>query len=308
VDHPFNEGLFACYNAAVSLPPSTHDVNDPYPSVAGLKEIAGLAALCAITFYAAGLIVSNVYLASIGIVDYGLLKARCIMTGAWASLIVFLSCMPSLVLHRMMLAPPDHELRKGRWFEMWRVFSLCFVLVAALISVLSGNPLPSINEFIDFTIFTLILAVPIVLDAVFKLTARKHLPEGMASRLRDAQIRTTILGLVCCMGVLFLISALFYPHILPAWGGGKPQTAKLILNHEGLAVWKKLPFGIDYDALAKKSGAISSEAPSDPFVTDEVEVLYETDNQLVIQLKPEDKHTVATLDRKLISSIIPITK
>jgi hypothetical protein len=217
--------------------------------------------------------------------------------------------MPALVLRRIILAPPGHELHKGRGFEMWRVFSLCFALSAALIAVLSGKPIPSLNEFIDFTIFTFICGIPILFDAWFKFIARKHLPEGMASRLRDARIRTTILGIVCCMGLLFLISALFYPHILPQWGGGRPQTARLILSHDGVAIWSKLPFGVDYDALAKKAGAIKSGQPAiEPFLTQEVEILYETDTQLLIRWEPQNKHSVVTLDRKLISAVIPIKR
>jgi hypothetical protein len=110
------------------------------------------------------------------------------------------------------------------------------------------------------------------------------------------------------MGVLFLISGLFYPFILPQWGGGKPQTAKLILSHDGIVIWSKLPFAVDYAALAKKAGAISSEPAVEPFLTQEVEVLYETDSQLVIRWELGDKQSVVILDRKLVSALIPIKK
>lgn len=285
--------------------PPQQDVRDPYPSLAMLKELAGLAALAALAFYAVGLIVTNSYLASLGFIDYGLVKPRCVITGAWTTLVIFLCTMPSLILRRMILAPAGHELRRWKLAELLRVSGLCFLLMAALFAVLVGNPIPSPNELVNFVTFVVICGVPVLFDAWFILMARKGLPESLASRLRDARIRTTILGLVLYLGVLFLISVLFYPYVLPRWGGGKPRAAKLILNHEGTEVWSALPGNRNDYIPVTKVGNAPSGLNGDLFVTPAVAILYETDGQLIVKWRPEDGGSVVALDRKLVSAVIP---
>lgn len=280
-----------------------HEILDPYPSVAMLKEIASIATLSALTFYAAGLIVTNCYLASIGLTDYGSLKPRCVMTGAWACVAIFLCSMPALVFRRIMLSPPGHDLRKGKLSEMERVSTLCLVIFLGLFAVLSGKPIPSLNELLNFFILVCICSMPILFDVLFIKTAMKHLPDSMSSRLKDARIRTAIVGIICYAGVLFLIAVLFYPVVLPTWGGGEPQRARLVLNYDGATVWRKLP--ADKNGTGAQPGAMLSQKEDEPFLTPEVEILYVTDGELVLRVQQQRDYSVFTLDRKLVSALIP---
>jgi hypothetical protein len=75
-------------------------------------------------------------------------------------------------------------------------------------------------------------------------------------------------------------------------GGGMPRPAKLILTADGKSTWSELP----------AKGNLTKQT-----LTDDVEILYENESQLVIRLKQalRDGDLIVILDKKAIAAIIP---
>jgi hypothetical protein len=279
------------------------DIPDPYPSLDLLKSLAGLLTFILAVCFGIGLLVTNFYLVTIGVSDFDLLKARCILTGAWACLLLFILSIPSFVLLRISRAPAGHDLRKSAKGEILRVISLGLSLAIMLGAILRGIP-PNFEMLPLYCICMALITLPAVYNIWFETTARKNLPDSMASRLRDAKVRTTVFAAITTVGAIFFLSQVFYPSVLPIFGGGKPQKAHLVLTDEGVSTWKRILQAAGTDGAAKQPVGGPSLEPV-PALTPEIEILYENEARLVVRLKPNDKMVIAVIDRKLLSAIIP---
>ena len=119
---------------------------------------------------------------------------------------------------------------------------------------------------------------------------------------------SVVLFSFCLVAATICLGKYVYPKVYASLGGGRPLKAKLILTHEGVLTWKQFPSTVDYDALAKQAGATAASIPppeSGPMVTAEVEILYENEQQIVIKWKSQAPGSIVTLDKKLVSAVIP---
>lgn len=257
-----------------------------------LKSLGSTATIMVAVFYGVGLLVTNVYLLGIGVTDFNLFRVRCVLTGSWATLMMAAACLPVATLMAIIVSernPNPHFRITRRTSPVFLIGSIAVgfmleVLITSIIRISTSSRLV-LWYGVDCGVFLLPLAF-----YSFSYFQKKRIGERpyFAS---DAAIKF-ITGVFVVMCVVLSVShkgRVVYPSVPAAFGGGRPQKAKLILNQEGVIAWNKIP-GRD------------SPLPTPGFVlTPEIDILYENETQIVFT---RDKDSIVSLDRKLISAII----
>jgi hypothetical protein len=87
-----------------------------------------------------------------------------------------------------------------------------------------------------------------------------------------------------------------YRLIPDAYGGGKPVSAQLLLNYDGVVFWKQTGAIVPNDKDSVSSGPIK--------------ILYQSEHELVIEAPssdgPQTKEKIIRLKTELVDGILPV--
>src|ERR1700744_1376402 len=101
---------------------------EPAKSSGGmLKMVGSIATITVAVFYGVGLLVTNAYLLSIGVNDFNLLRARCVLTGTWATLLILCVALPGAGYYRM-LSREGSKLKKHHFLFVGALVFLCYMI------------------------------------------------------------------------------------------------------------------------------------------------------------------------------------
>lgn len=273
--------------------PQTSETKSTPKADSLLKIVGSVTTITIGVFYAVGLLVTNAYLLSIGVTDFNVFKARCLLTGTWAMPVLLVMAAPGVIYYRM-LSREGSKIKKHQLLPIATLVAMSY----PLFRVITG--------LVDVEMTTQVVAVYFVGTLGFLCVPAFSIFLNAIKERRDPESYWAGWFAIALFLVIITIDIGFfiYPSASGAFGGGKPLKAMLILNHEGVATWSKLPGNVDNAALAKKSGAVSS-APSEQVLTQEVDILYENDRQLVLRWNPKNSQAIVMLDRNLVSAVLP---
>ena len=238
---------------------------------AATKISLGLTAI----LYVVGLIVSNLYLITIGVTDFSLLKARCIFTGAWC-VVLFAACFLSgyvgaRTFHKYVW---DVSSWRSRLAGLILVFSIELTFYFTLKELFSHLVGPDTGHHIlwDFFYFCCPFGVGF---GIMKMRKTASLTPF------DAVYLLMLLAPIGYCSVL-------YPHVHQEYGGGEPLKVTLVLSREGTEAWRSLKPQVD--------------GQTGTSLLERIELLYQNESIAVIRDKTG---STFILDRRLVSIISP---
>jgi hypothetical protein len=230
----------------------------------------------AVFLYAWGLLVTNYYLASIGVSDFSSLKPKFILTGGWAFAILFFVISPGIPLAFLVY---NHEVDdKKEWFRwkqglVWSGGYLLASLLARDASLFWLWPDISLGERLVRLSWWLVLLVgtwPCTMLIAFVI-AKSEWFETKNRRgsawLARFSFGILVLGVLCI--ATYFMATRFYAYVPDGLGGGKPVNARLILNERGASFWKQA--GVDVPAEKDSSASVP------------IRILYQSESELVIK-------------------------
>ncbi len=272
----------------------SHDLgNDPEPPwrrrLPSLDMITKALGVLAIVFYSIGLVIQNLYLASLGVTDFELLRARSILTGILCAALLLVFTFPILAVYLAAFDNKTEPPRVRRRFA-WTSLGICLIVSPLLLYGLvkkigEAVPISFVLSKAGIAFFQLAL-IPVLFSLIMFLIYSK---EGESKKEKSASLPVAL----ACYAMLAPVGLIFiYPHVNPEFGGGRPMPVVLMLNSEGREVWHRLHK--DYDDSV------------DPFV----QLLHERETTLVVRdnKTPYDgtnENTTLVIDKKLIRAFVP---
>lgn len=251
----------------------------------GVTLLLGVVAIA----YGLGVLLSNQYLMSLGSSDFNSVRPKYVITGTWTMICLLLMVLPGLPLAILVYA---EAITDGREF----LKAAASTLTISILYVFAFRSLP-LNQHITPVPFWQLVVIGsfglILCAALFLLLEKFHQRELM-------RVWIIYAGLACISPVfLFLsmhqIARGIYDKVPEALGGGKPISAELVLNKDGLEFWKQTGA-----LLPPSEGSMCSGR---------IQILYENDHQLLIkapyQLNQASSEKIIILDKRLVDGIIP---
>lgn len=281
-------------DAEKTLAASESQQNTKQSDWPSLETITKTLSLSAVLSYALGLVVQNVYLASFGVSDFDLLKAKSILTGILCAVLLAVGAIPTFLVYIVAFFPGMDASPKKRRIAA-RILVVCMSFAAFLALREYDQPAISLQElhevaWLATTRFTagIMAFVSLLSSIVFLETAKRS--DTPKERLHD---------LLSAVAVNCAFMTLGLPGIYAAFpaefGGGRPTPVVLILTEDGRKVWHHLSH--------------KYEDSQDPFV----QLVYEREKTLLVR---DNTHfdsetgstvgsTVIVLDKALVQAFIP---
>lgn len=249
-----------------------------------LQTIVASVSIGVAALYAVGMLVTNEYLFAYGFTDFNLIRPKCIITGTWAILLMLSCSGPALSLDRY----KDGKITLKRLgTELWVGYLVAFSLGLMFSSVLVTHW--SSRVALGFVLLPFSLAIaPLMYFSVVLTLYRRELSKPSYTRHTGVLAFMLISPLIATV----VIAAFIYPEVHSVLGGGRPLPAKLVLNDEGVKVWKQLS-----GSTLKGHDSIASD----------LEILYENETHIIVRLKHSspDTGSIAIIDKKLVLATIP---
>ena len=194
-----------------------------------IQHVAAVFAVTVASLYAVGLLVTNEYLMTLGFTDFNLLRPKCIITGAWAVLLMLACSGPTLSLLRF----KDEKIGGRRLLvEIFMGYLVALGMCQILFAVLAFK-LWNMKLLEGVLLLPTTMSLGPVVNLLITLgTYRRLRPQPAFTRHTAVMAYIVISPIVAT----FVIALLIYPNVTTAIGGGKPQPAKLILSSEGLTL------------------------------------------------------------------------
>jgi hypothetical protein len=220
--------------------------------------------------YGLGLLVSNIYLISVGVSDFSSVKPKYILTGAWGLLFIVVGSLPvtTPALLRFKIKSSTLE------FLLKTVTgaALSAALMIAAYVLLSSAP-PDLSMLFP--------AIRLVLYSSFMV----HIGRALVKRVIEARAaRVTFtyiqIAVVLCLGTVSVadqIAHSLYGRIPEALGGGQPIAGRIILNKEGVEFWKEA-------GIEKSDPARIWEIFDDTPRSRSARILYQDEHVMVIEV------------------------
>jgi hypothetical protein len=235
--------------------------------------------------YAAGMLITNEYLFTLGFTDFNLIRPKSIITGTWA-ILAMLSCSgPALSLDRF----KDGKITGKRLAEeIVAGFIVAFGLGLIFSSVLVSHW--STRVAVGFLLLPLSLALAPLL--YFAVVATLYRGQAKPSYTRHTPVMAFMV--ISPLIATALIAFFIYPQVHSVLGGGRPLPAKLVLNDEGAKVWRQL------------SGSTLKGHDS---VAADLEILYENEAHIIVRIEhpSADIGSIAIIDKKVVLAVLPGT-
>jgi hypothetical protein len=248
------------------------------PSIDKITKLLGMAA---VFFYAVGFVIQNAYLARIGVTDFNLLQAKCILTGVFCAIWMVVLVVPIAFVYLIVFNKGLTKLAfKTRRLLAIAVAALSFGIMPFLIRLVLDDfgEKPALGE-----------AFVIALGGCGGSLILAFIKDNP---VKDEKAGTLIMSLACYASLGLIGLFVTYPMVSPQWGGGKWTPVVLLLNPEGRQVWHRLHQNYD-DSV-------------DPFVW----LVHERENEIVLfdqETHYDNWHngTAIVLNRKLIHGLVP---
>jgi hypothetical protein len=162
-------------------------------------------------------------------------------------------------------------------------FGLCMIFNSLLVSHWSTRVV------MGFLLVPLALAIaPLLYFSVVLTLYRGQTSKPSYTRHTPVMAFMLISPLIATALIAFFI----YPQVHSVLGGGRPLPAKIVLNDEGVKVWKQL------------SGSTLKGHDS---VAADLDILYENESHIIVRLKhpSPDTGSIAILDKRVILAVLP---
>lgn len=246
--------------------------------VAQLEPMAKALVAFVAGVYALGLLVTNRYLISFGISDFSSLRPRYVFTGTWALWLIIIGAVPAIALFQ----PPNG------WQNLFRNIVAGLMMTAALLFLtLPALDLSLFDPRVWVRFSFIVLEELIVAGSFSQFANEQKIPLMQLFRA----------GLVIGFGftVVTVISTKpLYGSIPEGLGGGKPMTATVIFDPQGVSVWEQA--GMPFAAGTKRN-------------SQKVKIIYEDEHNLYVEgLYGDPKKASAKMvivSRSLVNLILP---
>lgn len=272
----------------------------------GIKWLA----LVGAGLYAIGLMLTNEYLSFVGISDFSSLRPKYLITGGWCVLLMFFASLPAILSAAGFISTSERLKKEAQRNSVriaaslvvaviifWASFKLTLWILHGFLRILEDDTDPGADMWAYATLpeatkVVLLLSILIAVGVVIaRLNTRGRFKFGLSSYITLSVIAIGVLTIAT-----FGIAEGIYDKVLPAYGGGKPTAAELILTREGVDFWKQ-------------AGAIN-QPKGDSTSTGLVEIVYENEQNLVLKVpyqKGLDRlDKIVIVDKKLVSGILPL--
>lgn len=242
-----------------------------------LEPLAKAAVAFIALVYTLGLLIPNKHLISFGISDFSSLRPRYLFTGTWALWLTMLAALPGLNLWNDWGKPINR--RQGRK-------TIAALAVSAGVFNLTLSALGLVSNWHLWGWFSmLILMTGIIASIIVKFSNGDGLD-------RVYKGGTAALIFIGCLAVLS--NDTFYGSIPEGLGGGKPMTATLVLDSQGVTVWEQAGM-----PLATGTGRNSQK----------IKIIYQDDHNLYVEGPYGDpkqaKTKMVIVSRALVDVILP---
>jgi hypothetical protein len=260
-----------------------------------LEKCAKAAAAIGVLFYVIGLIVANQYLAQFDLSDFGSLKPKYVLTGAWTIILIIVVGSPGAFFVYMLQTERARILSS----KVRRLLALLELVVGVLVAYgalyLIQVILSEGGERMDFidSLFVITMAVIIFIiffDAVLMLS--------LSEQLYDWPLLFILPLLVFSFFALSTIGKSMYGHFPEAVGGSRPINAELVLNKDGAAFWAQ-------------TGVVQNDC-NGCTRTLPVKIIYQNDEVMVVQaaytVEQHKGQKLVILRKPLVDAILPLEK
>jgi hypothetical protein len=260
-------------NVAVARPTGDAQVGESKRfNLEAFEPVAKSLSVMIAMFYGVGLLVTNFYLARWGISDFGPLKPKYVITGAWSLTLCLIASLPVTVplfeLRRRAKRSPVLQIGEPSFNRTTRR-----KLLSEWRSVIGGLGL----GFALLNICYLLLGVDTSQIPFLKINLSLMVVASLGSfwfweewenRQQSGEIPVAGVFLLAAMFILVLsiVSTRVYGLVPDYVGGGKPVTAELILNLEGSSFWTET-----------ESGFLNSQRRTRP-----VKIIYQGENEIYV--------------------------
>lgn len=249
-----------------------------------LQTIIASVSIGVAVLYAVGMLITNEYLFAHGFTDFNLIRPKSIITGTWAIILILGCCGPALSLDGF---KQGKITLKRLVTELWVGYVVALGLGLIFSSVLVTHW--SNRVAVGFLLLPLSLAIAPLLYFQIAFTFYRSNPIKPSYTRHTPVIAAMLISPLLATVV---IAAFIYPEVHSVLGGGRPLPAKLVLNDDGVKVWKQL------------SG--STLKGHDSIATD-LEILYENESHVLVRLKHSspDTGSIAIIDKKVVLATLP---
>jgi hypothetical protein len=273
----------------------------------GIKWLA----LVGAGLYAIGLLLTNEYLSFVGISDFSSLRPKYLITGGWCVLLFFFASLPAILSAAGFISTFKRRAEKETRRDSLRIAAA--LVVALVIFWASFKPMVwALHLFLriveddtdpradlwayatlpEATKVVLILSILIAIGVVIAdLKTKGRFKFGVSS-----YVTLSVIAIGALTIATFGVAEGIYDKVLPAYGGGKPMAAELILTREGADFWKQ-------------AGAVN-QPTGDSTSTGLVDIVYENEQNLILKVPyqkgPDRLDKIVVIDKKLVSGILPL--
>jgi hypothetical protein len=241
-----------------------------------------------IGLYALGLMVSNEYLMLWGVSDFSSFRPKCIVTGTWTFLL-FMGCLLPVLSPILLVPTPTLKTISGIGRLIGAIMLGVVVGLSLMVVVLDTITRHKVSTFFLWYAFGEIIFAPVAFlfcAAIYRMTRTYLRFRPVGTLLAGTLALGTILSFV------YGVSLAVYGAVPEALGGGQSVAGQLILNKDGVRVWKQL------------AGGINSETVDSGF-TGSVQILYQNDREFLLKT---DKQELLLINKSLFDGFIPDEK
>jgi len=256
-----------------------------------LEKCAKAAAAAGVLFYVTGLIVANQHLAHFDLTDFGSLKPKYVLTGAWAIFVVSVLGFPGIALTLFF------RLRTDPYKKAQRQQALLMVIAGGLLGYLVLNLIRVLitegGEKIGLGASLGLISGPLILCALVSLMTVTPTEE----RYLNMSLGIPMILLFSFLS-LYNISKLIYGRLPESFGGGRPISAELILNKDGAAFWAQ-------------TGAVQNDC-NGCTRTKSVNIIYQNDQVMAVQasalVEQHERQKLVIIRKALVDGILPVER
>lgn len=237
-----------------------------------LEQAAKAIAVLIGVSYALGMMVSNSYLASFGIVDFDLVRPKAILSGLWFMWFFAVAIVAEDSIQyalKMKEIPPGWKLGNALFAFIGAVVFYFFVLLTLRISMseTGPNPLVVLRQTATASLF-------MFLGAATSLTEAQNAWKEWARRRTDKRVGPTsaaffILHCTWALFALVFFGVLFttqvYRSVPEQYGGGKLRAVRIAVSDEGVRSLNRMSIATANNVVEGSTDLIHSTSDSIAF-------------------------------------------
>jgi hypothetical protein len=275
-------------------------ITSPTGILEQFERLAKAAAIAAAGLYVLGLLTANQYLLFFGVTDFASLRPRCILAGALTMVLLAAFALPALVPLWFVTYVEPRGLKQ---YSVLAARILAFALLGTVILILF---VPFMFAELRVNVRNLKDELSVALYLLYNANIAVLVPWLMWFAASDIKrlkpFRSTIGGfglLIALMWFSHRVASGPYDLIPQVFGGGEPVAAQLVLNQDGVDVWKRI------------GGEFMCKCDSD-VRTGTVVLVFENDRELILAMTFRQtetgemfSHRPVIINKSLVNAVIP---